>query len=108
MWNPDVYLAFADHRGRPFFDLLSRVGASEPRRVVDLGCGPGLYCKRLGADGYRMVEEEGAAVDGAADTVHYLGGKADALVDRFAQAATIGQQQFRQRPPSRQVIGIGG
>lgn len=41
MWNPDVYLAFADHRGRPFFDLLSRVNADEPRRVVDLGCGPG-------------------------------------------------------------------
>jgi trans-aconitate 2-methyltransferase len=41
MWNPDVYLAFADHRGRPFYDLLSRVGADKPRRVVDLGCGPG-------------------------------------------------------------------
>ena len=41
MWNPDVYLAFADHRGRPFFDLLSRVGAQNPHRVVDLGCGPG-------------------------------------------------------------------
>lgn len=41
MWNPDVYLAFADHRGRPFFELLSRVGAEKPRRVVDLGCGPG-------------------------------------------------------------------
>lgn len=41
MWNPDVYLVFADHRGRPFFDLLSRVGAQAPRRVVDLGCGPG-------------------------------------------------------------------
>lgn len=41
MWNPGVYLAFADHRGRPFFDLLSRVGADKPRRVVDLGCGPG-------------------------------------------------------------------
>lgn len=41
MWNPDVYLAFADHRGRPFFDLLTRVGAEAPRRVVDLGCGPG-------------------------------------------------------------------
>jgi trans-aconitate 2-methyltransferase len=41
MWNPDAYLAFADHRGRPFFDLLSRVGAERPRRVVDLGCGPG-------------------------------------------------------------------
>jgi trans-aconitate 2-methyltransferase len=40
-WNPDVYLAFADQRGRPFFDLLSRIGADAPRRVVDLGCGPG-------------------------------------------------------------------
>lgn len=41
MWNPDVYLTFADHRGRPFFDLTSRIGADSPRRVVDLGCGPG-------------------------------------------------------------------
>ncbi|MEO3758897.1 trans-aconitate 2-methyltransferase [Mycobacterium sp. B14F4] len=41
MWNPDVYLAFADQRGRPYFDLLARVRADAPRRVVDLGCGPG-------------------------------------------------------------------
>jgi trans-aconitate 2-methyltransferase len=41
MWNPDVYLAFEDQRGRPFFDLMSRIGAVSPRRVVDLGCGPG-------------------------------------------------------------------
>jgi trans-aconitate 2-methyltransferase len=41
MWDPEVYLAFADDRARPFFDLLSRVGAQQPRRVVDLGCGPG-------------------------------------------------------------------
>jgi trans-aconitate 2-methyltransferase len=40
-WDPTVYLAFADHRGRPFYDLLSRVNAANPRRVVDLGCGPG-------------------------------------------------------------------
>ncbi|MGB3483775.1 MAG: trans-aconitate 2-methyltransferase [Mycobacterium sp.] len=41
MWNPDVYLAFADHRARPFFDLTSRIDCAAPRRVVDLGCGPG-------------------------------------------------------------------
>jgi trans-aconitate 2-methyltransferase len=41
MWNPDVYLSFADQRGRPFFDLTSRVAAESPRRVADLGCGPG-------------------------------------------------------------------
>lgn len=47
MWNPEVYLAFADHRGRAFFDLLSRVGARSPRRVVDLGCGPGNLTETL-------------------------------------------------------------
>ena len=36
-----MYLAFADHRGRPFFDLVNRIAADAPRRVVDLGCGPG-------------------------------------------------------------------
>lgn len=40
-WDPDRYLTFADERGRPFFDLLARVGAAQPRVVVDLGCGPG-------------------------------------------------------------------
>jgi trans-aconitate 2-methyltransferase len=47
MWNPETYLAFADHRGRPFFDLLSRVGAESPRRVADLGCGPGNLTEHL-------------------------------------------------------------
>jgi trans-aconitate 2-methyltransferase len=41
MWDPTKYLAFDDHRSRPFFDLLNRVRAEKPRRVVDLGCGPG-------------------------------------------------------------------
>lgn len=41
MWDPSQYLAFADHRGRPFYELVARVGAESPRRVVDVGCGPG-------------------------------------------------------------------
>jgi trans-aconitate 2-methyltransferase len=47
MWDPDVYLTFADHRARPFYDLLSRVGARDPRRVVDLGCGAGNLTSQL-------------------------------------------------------------
>ena len=47
MWDPNVYLAFADHRSRPFYDLVSRVGAERARRVVDLGCGPGHLTKYL-------------------------------------------------------------
>ncbi|MEV4058091.1 trans-aconitate 2-methyltransferase [Amycolatopsis sp. NPDC049688] len=41
MWDPGKYLDYADLRARPFHDLVSRIGAASPRRVVDLGCGPG-------------------------------------------------------------------
>jgi len=40
-WNPGQYEKFSSHRRRPFADLTSRVGASAPEVVVDLGCGPG-------------------------------------------------------------------
>lgn len=40
-WDPDRYLTYADERGRPFVELLARVAASQPRTVLDLGCGPG-------------------------------------------------------------------
>jgi trans-aconitate 2-methyltransferase len=40
-WDPDRYLTFADERGRPFVELVARIGATTPRTVVDLGCGPG-------------------------------------------------------------------
>jgi trans-aconitate 2-methyltransferase len=46
-WNPQQYLAFADHRLRPVFDLLARVPADDPKRVVDLGCGAGNATKIL-------------------------------------------------------------
>jgi trans-aconitate 2-methyltransferase len=47
MWDPTTYLTFADHRGRPFRDLVARVAADDPRRVVDLGCGPGNQTETL-------------------------------------------------------------
>ncbi|GAB3680985.1 trans-aconitate 2-methyltransferase [Angustibacter aerolatus] len=40
-WDPELYGRFAAERGRPFADLLARVGHDDPRLVVDLGCGPG-------------------------------------------------------------------
>ncbi len=47
MWDPGTYLAFEDERSRPFFDLVRRVGAEDPQRVVDLGCGPGQLTATL-------------------------------------------------------------
>ena len=46
-WDPEQYLRFADERGRPFHDLLARVGAADARLVADLGCGPGTLTRLL-------------------------------------------------------------
>jgi len=40
-WDPEHYLTYADERGRPFVELVQRIGAQDPHAVVDLGCGPG-------------------------------------------------------------------
>ncbi len=41
MWDPGRYRQFGAERSRPFYELISRIGAAEPASVVDLGCGPG-------------------------------------------------------------------
>jgi len=40
-WDPERYLTYADERGRPFLDLIGRIGDRAPRTVLDLGCGAG-------------------------------------------------------------------
>jgi trans-aconitate 2-methyltransferase len=40
-WDPSLYLRFGSERTRPAIDLAARVDVANPRRVIDLGCGPG-------------------------------------------------------------------
>ena len=73
-WDPDRYLTYADERGRPFVELVSRVGAEEPHLVVDLGCGAGNLTRLLadrwpearvvGVDSSRPMVERAGRVEG--------------------------------------------
>ena len=40
-WDAEQYLKFAGERTQPVFDLVHRIRLENPRRIVDLGCGPG-------------------------------------------------------------------
>ncbi|CAA9357391.1 MAG: Trans-aconitate 2-methyltransferase [uncultured Nocardioidaceae bacterium] len=66
VWDPERYLAFSDERTRPFLDLVGRIGAVQPLRVVDLGCGPGNLTSLL-ADRWPSAEVSG--LDSSAEMV---------------------------------------
>jgi trans-aconitate 2-methyltransferase len=72
-WDPAVYDRFAAERARPFDDLVARIGATAPGRVVDLGCGTGALTCALAR---RWPGAEVLGVDAS-----------DAMLARAAEAA---------------------
>jgi len=40
-WNPEQYLKFKEYRNKPIADLLGHVALEDPKRIIDIGCGPG-------------------------------------------------------------------
>ncbi len=69
-WNPERYLQRADERGRPFHDLVNRIGVDEPRRVVDLGCGPGNQTAVLAE---RWPDAQVLGIDSSPDMIEAAG-----------------------------------
>lgn len=65
-WDPEQYLRFGDERARPFVELLARVDAQAPERVVDLGAGPGTLTALLAE---RWPHAEITAVDSSPEMI---------------------------------------
>jgi len=40
-WNSAQYLKFEKERTQPAVDLVNRIDAVEPKKIIDIGCGPG-------------------------------------------------------------------
>ncbi|WP_305786783.1 methyltransferase domain-containing protein [Symbioplanes lichenis] len=66
MWDPAVYRRYAGERSRPFADLVARIGAREPRTVMDLGCGDGELTATL-ADRWPAARVKG--IDSSAEMI---------------------------------------
>lgn len=93
-WDPALYLDFDDHRSRPFHDLLARVDARDPRRVVDLGCGPGHLTSVLSA---RWPDARVTAFDSSAEMVA-------AARERGVEAERVDAQDWMPPPDTDVVI----
>jgi trans-aconitate 2-methyltransferase len=63
-WDPNLYLKFGGERTRPAADLLARVALTTPKRVIDLGCGPGNSTALLAA---RFPDAELTGLDASAE-----------------------------------------
>jgi trans-aconitate 2-methyltransferase len=80
-WDPKTYLAFGAERTRPAADLLARVPLEQPRRVADLGCGPGNSTALLRA---RWPDAEIDAIDFAPEML--ADARKSGVDARFVQA----------------------
>ena len=48
-WNAELYLKFGRERTQPSIDLVSRIESDNPKKIIDIGCGPGNSTQILAA-----------------------------------------------------------
>lgn len=83
-WNPAQYAHFGNFRDRPFRELVARIDTTNPKVVVDLGCGPGELTLTL-AD--RWPDARVVGVDSSAEMLEAARAKDAADRVEWVQAA---------------------
>jgi trans-aconitate 2-methyltransferase len=80
-WDPEQYLKYGDERGRPFVELVSRIFHPAPKKVIDLGCGPGTTTAVL------MERWPSASIIGLDSS--------EEMIEKANQVALPGKLEFR-------------
>ena len=95
MWDAGQYLRFGGERARPFFDLVAQVGATSPRYVADLGCGPGNLTAALAA---RWPDAAVVGVDNSPEMIDAANGAAGRDPAAVSAAGSPGGHGGRESP----------
>ncbi len=65
-WNANQYLKFKNQRTQPAVDLVNRINIEHPKKIIDLGCGPG---NSTGVLAERFKDAAILGVDNSADMI---------------------------------------